>query len=70
MSSILKIPDLEKNYFNYADFRKALKDFKIDDIELLLDWYSMYQDEVFKDQIKAIKDELDFRRSSLGKELF
>lgn len=70
MSSTLKIQDLVKNSSDYQEFRKALLTFKNDDLELLLDWYALYEDDLFEQQIKAIKDELHFRRSSLGKELF
>jgi hypothetical protein len=70
MSHILKIPDLVKNSSDYSEFRRALSAFKIDDLELLLDWYRLYEDDLFEQQIKAITDELLFRRSSLGRELF
>lgn len=69
MSSTLKIRDLGKNYFNKDQFTNAIKDFETSDIELLVDWYSMYDESLFKDQIKALQAELAFRKTSLGKEL-
>lgn len=66
MSSSLKTQDLEKSYSNY---RSALSALETPDLELLLEWYLLYEDEQFKPQIKAIRDELAFRNTSLGKEL-
>lgn len=69
MSSTLKIQDLVENSSDYQEFRKALVAFKNDDLESLLDWYSLYDNGMFEQQRKAIIDELYFRTSSLGKEL-
>lgn len=51
------------------DFIKAIQAFKTDELEVLLDWYGICGETLFKDQIEVIKNELDFRKTSLGKEL-
>jgi hypothetical protein len=40
-----------------------------EDLEILLDAYTIMGIPLFEAQIKAIKDELEFRNTSLGKEL-
>lgn len=70
MSSILKTQDLVRNSSNDEEFRKALSAFKIDDLEVLLDWYMLYEDDLFKSQIEALKEEIYLRNTKLGKELF
>ena len=52
-----------------GEFIKAVQALKTDDLELLLDWYGMYDKTLFKDQIEIIKSVLEFRKTSLGKEL-
>ena len=70
MSFTSKIPDWESNYSN---FRKRIITFKMDELEVLLevlqDAYIMMDPSYFELQIKAIKDELELRKTSLGKEL-
>lgn len=66
MSSSLKIQASEKNY---SEYRKALSALETDDLKLLLEWCTLYKDPTFKYEIKAINEELEFRNSSLGKEL-
>lgn len=51
------------------DFIRAIQAFKTSDLEVLLDWYALCGQELFKDQIDAIKGELELRKTSLGKEL-
>lgn len=51
------------------EFIKVIQAFKTDDLEVLLDWYGICGQELFKDQIEAIKNELALRKTSLGKEL-
>lgn len=65
MSSYLKTQDWEKSYSKY---RKALYNISIPDLEILLEWY-MLADSGFSFQIQALRDELEFRNSSLGGEL-
>ena len=48
---------------------KAIQAFKTSDLEVLLDWYELCGKELFKDQIDVIRGELEFRKTSLGKEL-
>lgn len=52
-----------------GEFIKVIQAFKTGDLEVLLDWYNLCGEELFKDQIDAIKGELEFRKTSLGKEL-
>lgn len=55
---------------NYSSFRNTLHNIKTSDLEFLLDTYTVIGMSLFEAQIKAIKDELEFRNTSLGKELF
>jgi hypothetical protein len=66
MSTTLKIQDWEKSY---SEMRKMFCDFKTDELETLSDTYAVMGASMFKLQIKAIKDELELRKTSLGKEL-
>ena len=66
MSTTLKIQDWEKSY---SEMRKMFCDFKTDELETLSDAYVVMAASMFKLQIKAIKDELELRKTSLGKEL-
>ena len=66
MSFTSKIPDWASSYSNV---RKQLYSFEICELEVLQDAYVMMDPNYFELQIKAIKDELEFRKSSLGKEL-
>ena len=66
MSFTSKIPDWENNY---SKIRIMLKAFKTDELELLFDSYATMGYPIFELQIKAIKDELELRKTSLGKEL-
>lgn len=50
-------------------FIKTIQTFKTDELEVLLDWYVLCGMDMFKDQIIAIKCELELRKTSLGKEL-
>lgn len=61
-----KIQALDENYSN---FRMNLFSIETDDLEILLDAYAMMGHHLFELQIKAIKDELEFRNTSLGREL-
>jgi hypothetical protein len=70
MSICSKTPDSEKSCFNKSKFIAAIQSFDIADLEVLLDWYTMYEGGVFNDQIEVIKNQLQFRNSGLGKELF
>jgi hypothetical protein len=54
---------------SYSNFRKSLGDMETEDLEILLDAYTIMGIPLFEAQIKAIKDELEFRNTSLGKEL-
>ena len=67
MSTTSKIPDWEKNSSNYTEGLRKLKN---DELELLLDWYRLYDPPQFKHEINAIKEELAFRRTALGRELY
>jgi len=55
---------------NYSKFRNTLHNIETSDLEILLDAYIIIDLSIFEAQIKAIKDELEFRNTSLGKELF
>lgn len=66
MFSSSKTLDLEENY---SKLRESLFPIETKDLQLLLDWYILYDDEIFDLQMRAIKDELAFRNTSLGKEL-
>ncbi len=66
MSSISKTPDWESSY---SKLRKTLMIFEIEELEFLHDTYIMMNPSFFEMQIKAIKDELELRKTSLGKEL-
>jgi hypothetical protein len=67
MSTTSKTLDWEENSSKYIDGLKKLKN---DELELLLDWYRLYDPPQFRNEINAIKEELHFRNSSLGKELY
>lgn len=54
---------------NYSEMRKMLHGFKTDELETLQDAYTIMDPDMFKMQIKAIKDELELRKTSLGREL-
>jgi hypothetical protein len=54
---------------SYSNFRKSLGDMETEDLEILLDAYTIMGIPLFEAQINAIKDELEFRNTSLGKEL-
>lgn len=54
---------------NYSKFRNTLYNIKTSDLEVLLDAYITMELSIFESQIKAIKDELEFRNTSLGREL-
>lgn len=54
---------------SYSSFRKNLNNIETYDLEVLLDAYTMMGLPLFKTQIEAIKDELEFRNTSLGREL-
>lgn len=54
---------------SYSNFRKNLGDIETSDLEILLDAYTVMGMPLFEAQIKAIKDELEFRNTSLGREL-
>ena len=66
MFSISKTPDWESSY---SKLRKRLHCFDICELEALQDVYAMMDPIYFELQIKAIKDELQLRKTSLGKEL-
>lgn len=66
MSSYLKIADWEKSYSKY---RIAIMRLNTPELRVLLEWYQL-ADSGFEFQIQALKDEIEFRGSSLGKELF
>jgi hypothetical protein len=69
MSSTSKTQAWEKNSFNVEEFIKSLQAFSTVDLELLIDWYTLFDDPMFNEQIEAIKHYLYLRNSSLGKEL-
>jgi hypothetical protein len=66
MSTTLKTPGWESSYFKV---RKVAANFKTDELESLQDAYAMMDPGHYELQIKAIKDELELRKTSLGKEL-
>ena len=66
MSTTSKTPDWESSY---SEMRKVLHGFKTEELEALSDAYAVMGATLFKMQIKAIKDELELRKTSLGKEL-
>ena len=66
MSSTSKTPGWESNYSN---FRKKLVRIKTEELETSRDVYIMMDPTYFELQIRAIKDELELRKTSLGKEL-
>ena len=66
MSTTSKTQDWENNY---SEMRKMLHGFKTEELELLSDAYAVMGAILFKMQIKAIKDELELRKTSLGREL-
>ncbi len=66
MSTTSKTPDWVNNY---SEMRKIIIRFKTDELETLQDAYTVMGPDMFKVQIKAIKDELELRKTSLGKEL-
>lgn len=67
MSTTLKTQDSDESYFKY---RSLIVDQTTEELEILIDAYSMIDPVYFKTPIKAIKDELSFRDTSLGKELY
>ena len=70
MFIITKAPDLAKNCFNKGKYLDALRELETVDLELLLDWYILYEDAIFEEHKRLIKAELDFRTTPLGRELF
>lgn len=66
MSTTSKTPDWESSY---SKIRKQLHTFDICELEALQDAYTMMDFDFYELQIKAIKDELELRKTSLGKEL-
>lgn len=54
---------------SYSNFRKSLGDMETENLEILLDAYTTISIPLFGLQIEAIKDELEFRNTSLGREL-
>jgi hypothetical protein len=66
MSSTSKTQDWGNNY---SEMRRVLQGFKTEELETLSDAYAVMGATLFKMQIKAIKDELELRKTSLGKEL-
>lgn len=66
MFTISKTPDLASNY---SSVRKTAASFKTDELEALLDACAIMDPIYFELHIKAIKDELELRKTSLGKEL-
>jgi hypothetical protein len=69
MSSISKTQALANSSFNAEEFIKSLQLFDMVDLELLLDWYTLYEDSLFDQQIEAIKGHIYLRNSLLGREL-
>lgn len=70
MLSILKTQDWDVNSFNSELYKKLLIDMKTFELELILDAYAHISPDEFKRQIELIRDELRFRQTSLGKELY
>lgn len=66
MSSTLKTPDWASNY---SKVRKVTASFKTEELEVLQDTCAILEPSDFELQIKAIKDELELRKTSLGREL-
>ena len=54
---------------SYSNFRMNLFRIKTEDLEILMDAYTTMSLPIFETQLRAIKDELEFRNTSLGKEL-
>lgn len=67
MSITSKIQDLDESY---SRLRLQLSKESTEDLQIILDAYGLIGEHFFKISIKAIKDELEFRSTSLGKELF
>jgi hypothetical protein len=67
MSTTLKTQDLDENY---SRLRSQLSTESTEDLQIILDAYNLIGGRFFETSIKAIKDELEFRSTSLGKELF
>lgn len=67
MSTTLKTQDLDESYFR---FRSQVSKESTEDLQLILDAYILIGVRFFDISIRAIKDELEFRSTSLGKELF
>lgn len=65
MSISLKTQDSESSYSKY---RNAIMQLETDDLETLLDMYAMWSSEYYT-EVKALEDELTFRKTLLGKEL-
>lgn len=70
MSNTTKVPGLAKSCFNESKYVDALRTLETVDLELLLDWYTLYSDKSFEEHKRIIRDELEFRSTPLGKELF
>ena len=67
MSTTLKTQDSDENY---SRLRSQLSTESTEDLQIILDAYNLIGGRFFETSIKAIKDELEFRSTSLGKELF
>ena len=65
MSNTIKTQDLEKSYIR---FRQELQKIDTDRAGFLLDLYRVFPQEYVM-QIKALEDELAFRKTALGKQL-
>lgn len=65
MSNTIKTQDLEKSYIR---FRQELQKIDTDKVEILLDLYKVFPQEHAM-QIKALEDEVAFRKTALGREL-
>lgn len=66
MSTTSKTPGWESSY---SELRKVVARFKTEELEVLQDTYTIMDPSQFELQIKAIEDELQLRKTSLGKEL-
>lgn len=68
MSIFLKTQDWESSYSKY---RHAISSMKDEDLEMLLDMYGLLSNmyEQYRLEKQALTDELEFRRTALGKEL-